>query len=368
MSPKEPSEMQGFGVGLRDDFLKRETDRQNRIHREAKKNVEHTNNEIRPDEARQNNSRFTESASEDFTVSPNGVSELMEESAYKIQDIPEMRSALIPLDEKKEGNEWSHPFSLLKADMEPWISYLKGYRKSRLFLESPPSGRHHASDDNNVLSVDFPVRALLELKRINTKVILEPAVRIKGQADYLDLFAELRSCRDPVVAKSLIKSINDAHEIQLRTAVNKGHEMGNQLYDALMGDGYANLVKAWQKVHSRKPTVEELHYMLTTGRLQMPVRERQQAPQIREKPHHPKPVVVNEKPIQEKQREPVIANAKVQSDKLSAAIEKVEAVNTDIAAPKQKQARNWMSLTYLFHAGLAAFCCGVLIAYVLHLH
>ena len=117
--------------------------------------------------------------------------------------------------------------------------------------------------------VDFAVRALLELKRIGAKVILEPPVRIDGCCAYADIPDE-----SGIYGDVTRRRVQQAHEQLLKEATAKGRAMGDLLYEALMGEGYVNLIRAWEKVHGRKPTPAELHLMLTTGRLKPASRER----------------------------------------------------------------------------------------------
>lgn len=193
-----------------------------------------------------------------------------------LRRVPEMRSALVPFDEGADEASWSKPFSLPKADMEPWLSYLNGYAQSRLFLDAA-SGVEPASTSRNESSIDFAVRALLELKGARANLILEPPVQINGPVEYFELEADLLECADPLQKANLLKFAGEAHENLLRQAEEKGRNMGNHLYDALMGEGHANLIKAWEKVFERKPNVEELHLMLTTGRIKV-VRRRRPMP------------------------------------------------------------------------------------------
>lgn len=241
---------------LRDDSLQWETERQNRIHQTAieKKKRQAQQERVRGD------APYTEAAMA-------GVFFQVEEWLEKVNRIPDMRSALIPLEESQDEQSWSKPFSLAKADMEPWLSFYKGYRQSRLFLESPRGREASADDPGSVL--DYPVRALLELKQVGATLISAPPVQINGQVEYFDLEGDLRANSEPMRMRALLKSAGDIHESQIRRAVDKGREMGNRLHDALMGEGHANLIHAWTKAHKRKPTIDELHMMLTTGRVKM---------------------------------------------------------------------------------------------------
>lgn len=201
--------------------------------------------------------------------------------SQKLRRIPDIRSALIPMPDQADAGIWSKPFSLVKADMEPWLSFYKGYTQSRLFLDGASA---LAGEERRVPSVDFAVRALLDLKQVDVKAILEPPVQINGPVEYVEMEEDLRACRSEAEARGLMKSASDVHHTQLRKAVEKGREMGALLYDALMGDGHVNLIKAWEGVHGRRPTVEELHLMLTTGRTKLAQPKRVQAEVMPEAP------------------------------------------------------------------------------------
>jgi hypothetical protein len=177
----------------------------------------------------------------------------------KLQAVPAMRSALIPLNAGEDAN-WSKPFSLLKADFEPWLSYYTGYRNSLLFLPAAGPIRRDAE------ALDYPVRALLELKKVDVRLIFEPPVQIDAPVEYFDATRAPGAGRDRGLAESLARAAEAMHRGQLRRAQERGLEMGNHLHEALLGDGLSNLIHAWEKVWQRKPTPHELHLMLTTGR------------------------------------------------------------------------------------------------------
>lgn len=273
--------MQNVAISLRDNPLQWETERQNRMLQEA---LEQKKKLARGNDASKA-SRFIEKVTQDLASAgdyltgaashlsqdhpqsaaiPDVAAHSATEYAGKVRRIPGMRSAWIPLDETTEGGEWSMPFSLPKADMEPWRSFLQGYYESRVFLEAPAP--QVAAYPPSPLQLDFAVRAILELKRLDTKVMIEPPVQINGQVEYLDLDEQLRTCPDALRKQALAKMIIETHDSQLQKAVEKGREMGNRLYDALMGEGHANLIRAWENAYKRKPSIEELHLMLTTGR------------------------------------------------------------------------------------------------------
>lgn len=176
----------------------------------------------------------------------------------KLQMVPAMRSALIPLD-ADESEAWSKPFSLVKADFEPWSSYYAGYRSSRLFLQAE-------AGQNGVAMLDYPVRALLELKRVDARFIIEPPVQIDAPVEYFDATRAPGTERNAGLDMSLTRAAEAMHRSQLRRAHERGREMGNDLYTALLGNGLSNLIAAWERSLHRKPTPHELHLMLTTGR------------------------------------------------------------------------------------------------------
>ncbi|HZW13074.1 MAG TPA: hypothetical protein VFF81_07775 [Noviherbaspirillum sp.] len=254
-------------MGLPRNALQWETERQNRIHQEA---IEQKKTQMRHDEAGKNlqpaEKMIREVALSD--ASPDGAEGVVQERTEALRRIPDMRSALMPFDDDAESASWSKPFSLLKADLEPWLSYYKGYASSRLFLEAP-SADNLGAIMRSESSIDYAVHALLELKQANPQIILDPPVLISGPVEYIEFEAELKACRDPLQAATLVKYATEAHENQLRQAVEKGRSLGNLLYDALMGEGHANLIRAWEKAFKRKPNVEELHLMLTTGRIKV---------------------------------------------------------------------------------------------------
>lgn len=240
-------------LDLRDNALQWESERQNRLLKTA---------------AEQKKKQTRLSAVETPPAATGGAGDVtmsahLGEWLDKVVRIPELRSALVPLEEEEDG--WSKPFSLAKADMEPWTSYYKGYRQSRLFLHSPSS---ITSDGPSAeAQIDYPVRALLELKRAAPRLISEPPVQINGPVEYFDPETELRDSRDAAHFRSVLRNAVTTHDRQLQNAEDKGRQMGDALYDALMGEGHANLIRAWEKNHRRKPSVEELHLMLTAGRI-----------------------------------------------------------------------------------------------------
>lgn len=231
---------------LRDNALQWETERQNRILQSA---AEQKKKQMRLEAVQREQSPVAK---------PDGAGAIqLSEWVDKVSTIPDIRSALIPLEDEEAS--WSKPFSLAKADMEPWLSFYRGYRQSRLFLNAEPAES----------SIDYPVRALLELKRAHTRLIIEPPVQINGQVEYFDTEAALSAGHDSGQFRAMLRGAILTHDKQLKLAEQKGRDMGDALHDALMGEGHANLIKAWERVYQRKPTVEELHQMLTAGRVKV---------------------------------------------------------------------------------------------------
>lgn len=378
-------------LDLRNNSLQWETERQNRIHQEA---VEQKKKQMRVDNARRELQFIDKvvqdaAGSNDYRSDRQGLPQNLQrqggaafnsmtnptgEWADKVRRIPEMRSAWIPLDESAEGGEWSRPFALSKADMEPWLSFFKGYWASRLFLEVAPANRNQAHGEKSEPQLDFAVRALLELRQLSAKVILEPPVQINGQVEYLDLEGDLQTCSDAMLAKTLIKVANEAHASQLAKAVEKGRAMGNLLYDALMGDGHVNLINAWGRAHNRKPSVEELHLMLATGRVKVFVERRPLALEVKERlPQQRSIAAVRESVPQMRQEAPALGGnppqhqAITDSRKTTVAMEAAEAMPAEVDAarpsfmePKPHPSHGRKILLYLFHA---AACCATLVAY-----
>lgn len=275
--------MQYPSIAFPNDYLDRETERQQRLQQEARKALEQKKAQLRgvethkrtmADEAPlQRPQQPPQSSSAASPRTAAATQEAASESIDRLRSIPEIRSALIPLDIAVEGDQWSKPFALSKADVEPWISYLQGYYASRLFPGGGQSGQ---------LKIDVAVQALLELKRADPRYILDPLVQINQPAEFLDLATELRNCSDRVQAKALTTVANDVHEAQLVKAIEKGRELGDHLYHALVGEGFSNLIRAWERVYKRKPTVNELHLMLTNGSVRvMPDAPSVPAPELR---------------------------------------------------------------------------------------
>lgn len=243
-----------------DSALQWETERQNRLHQQALE----LKKKQAADEARQmREAPATMPAAAAAADAPTGFPD-------KVGRIPDMRSALIPLDEAGAGDDgaWSKPFALTKADLEPWTSFLAGYNQSRLFLQpATGSASAEAARAQDPSRLDYAVRALLALKRVPVRVLLEPPVQINRQVEYQDLEAELRASNGRLRHDTMLKLAMELHQKQLAKAVEAGRKLGDDLYEAMMGEGYGNLVRAWERAHGRKPSVEELHVMLSTGRV-----------------------------------------------------------------------------------------------------
>ncbi|MEC4719638.1 hypothetical protein RY831_10800 [Noviherbaspirillum sp. CPCC 100848] len=281
-----------------DNPLHWETERQNRIHQEAveqRKKLAGTGAGTAPRSLSRNDgmSNNTEAALAADSGQRSFLGDAERLRYYwidKVLRIPRIRSALIPLDETSEADSWSKPLSLKKADIEPFASFFRGYCRSRLFLE-PVSLRAGQIDSSEALQLDFPVRALFELRGFDAKFIFDPPVQIDAQIEFHDLEEDLRECRDHARMRLLIEMAESMHDKQLEQAVARGREMGDALHDALMGEGHVNLIRAWERVHQRKPTIQELHLMLTTGRIS--VEQRQDAASTSTR-HRPAPAPVAE--------------------------------------------------------------------------
>lgn len=278
--------MQYPSIAFPGDFLDRETERQQRLQQEARKALEQKKAQLRGSESIKRNmvdeaplqhpGQSTQAPSVASFNTTASATDSATESIERLRSIPEIRSALIPIDIAVEGDQWSKPFLLSKADVEPWISYLQGYYASRLF----PGG-----DQSELPTIDVAVQALLQLKGVDPRYILQPIVQINQPAEFLDLATELRNCRDRVQAKALTTVANDVHEAQLVKAVEKGRELGDTLYHALVGEGFSNLIRAWERVYKRKPTINELHLMLTNGSVRvMPDAPSAPPPELRPRP------------------------------------------------------------------------------------
>lgn len=320
--------MQYPSIAFPSDFLDRETERQQRLQQEARKALEQKKAQLRGTESSKRSmagesprqhpghSTTTPSAAAFNTVA--SATESATDSIDRLRSIPEIRSALIPIDVTVEGDQWSKPFLLTKADVEPWISYLQGYHASRLF----PGGNQSEQP-----KIDVAVQALLELKGVDPHYILEPIVQINQPAEFLDLATELSNCRDRVQAKALTTVANDVHEAQLVKAVEKGRELGDHLYHALVGEGFSNLIRAWERVYKRKPTINELHLMLTNGSVRV----------MPDAPSSPPPEL-RPRPVPERTSQAAVAKQKVESTQHVASVDELPAkmATPKVAAPAMK--------------------------------
>ena len=307
-------------VAADNSILERETERQRHLQQEARKAVQEKKSQL--------------SSMAD-----------VDDSSGRIRSLPDMRAALIPLDEKSEGSDWSKPFSLIKADLEPWLSFLRGYRQSRLF----PDAARDAGGENE-LQLDIVIQAFLELKRLDRKVLLEPAVQINRPIEYFD----------PVEASTTSQSGigSDVNTSQLAKAVAKGREMGNRLYDALLGEGYANLIKAWEDAHQRKPTVNELHLLLSSGRAKPGSPPRQRLVETSEEIYRPDTLAAVKEAVRQMQRQ----KQDLEKARHTANDTDEQADGNPFSAPAAKFAfaSGWKVLLYLLPV---AACCGALVVY-----
>jgi hypothetical protein len=236
---------------LRDNALQWETERQNRL---LQSSADQKKKQARLEAVQRQQAPAAGAES--------GAAVQLNEWIDKVNAIPEIRSALIPLD---NADGWSKPFSLSKADMEPWLSFFRGYRQSRLFMNQAVSD----ATNPDAATIDYPVRALLELKNADVRIITEPPVQINGQVEYFDTDGALNAGYDASEFRALLRGAVLTHDKQLKLAEEKGRAMGDALYDALMGEGHSNLIGAWEKVFHRKPNIDELHQMLTAGRVRV---------------------------------------------------------------------------------------------------
>jgi len=326
---------------LRDNALQWETERQNRLLQSA---AEQRKKQTRLEAVQRQQAPEVKSEA--------AASIRLDEWVDKVNAIPDIRSALIPLDDA-EG--WSKPFSLAKADLEPWLSYFKGYRQSRLFLAHAV----HDAANPDAASIDYPVRALLELRRADARIITEPPVQINGQVDYFDTEAVLAAGHEASEFRALLRGAILNHDKQLKLAEEKGREMGDALHEALMGEGHANLIGAWEKVFKRKPNIDELHQMLTSGRVRVSAEKK---PIITE-PRAPVPEMPAAapalRPSPEKRAiipppEPPLASAPAAEDDEEEAV-----VTLSTFAKKEAPARK-----FLWPAIHAAVGCAALAAYI----
>jgi hypothetical protein len=198
---------------------------------------------------------------------------VIERGRSRVLSIPDLRSALIPLDEKDEGGNWSRAFYLGQADLEPWASFYEGYKQSVLFLQASPARTAAWNQDDEApiapinLQLQCEVQAILSLRKLDPQIIFAPVVQISRTAEYFDLLSELSIGDDPQYLHSLEKLSKDIHEKRLTEAQEQGRQMGERLYHNLLGLNYINLSKEWEKTHKRAPNVDEMHSMFSTGNI-----------------------------------------------------------------------------------------------------
>ncbi len=301
----------------------------------------------------------------------------MHQWSDRVRALPEMRSALVALSAAEDGITWSSPFSLPKADLEPWLSYLAGYKKSSLFASPARSVDAQAGGLPIAPQLQPEVQALLKLRKVDPRLILEPPVQISGPVEYLDLIAELKACRDPRHAQELAKVANEIHDNLLAQALEKGREMGEHLYHALLGPDFTNLAKEWQKIHQRKPSIDELCYMLTTGNIKIiPAKprpaagtvQRQEKPVLRDRPNpvapppRPAPAASVTPVAPSVSRQATTAAAKPQQYNAESTSRKVALVARQIAAETAKHNRFRKVLRHLCQISV---CCAALAAHAL---
>ncbi|GIZ53850.1 hypothetical protein [Noviherbaspirillum aridicola] len=249
-----------------DSALQWETERQNRLHQQAL--------ELKKKQALEDSHQAAPA------MMPAAAVDAAPGLPDRVSRIPDMRSALIPFEETAGDEVWSKPFALTKADLEPWTSFLAGYNQSRLFLQ-PAGGAASAAaaQAQDPSHLDYAVRALLTLKRVPPRLVLEPPVQINRQVEYQDVEAELQASEGRLRRDTMLKLAQELHQKQLARAVEAGRKLGDDLYEAMMGEGYVNLIRAWERVHDRKPSIEELHVMLSTGKVKaLPQRAPASAP------------------------------------------------------------------------------------------
>lgn len=274
-----------------DSALQWESERQNRLHQQAL--------DLKKKQAR-------DDGPADHAPAPSAAAGPVPGWPDKVSRVPDMRSALIPLDESTEGSDWSKPFALTKADIEPWTSFLAGYNQSRLFLQPASAAASTAAAlAQDPARIDFAVRALFALKRIPARLIVEPPVQINRQVEYHDLESELRASQGRLRPDTVLKLALELHQKQLAKAVEKGRQLGDDLYEAMMGEGYCNLVAAWVRAYGRKPSVEELHGMLSTGRVKPFARTAAPAPEQRTVPAAPQAETPQQAPVSVQAAQPL---------------------------------------------------------------
>lgn len=195
---------------------------------------------------------------------------VIERGRSRVLSIPDLRSALIPLDQTDEGGNWSRAFYLGQADLEPWTSFYEGYKQSVLFLQATPARTADWNRDDEAplnLQLQCEVQAILSLRKLDPKIIFAPVVQISRTAEYFDLLSEISIGDDPQYLQSLDKISKEIHEKRLVQALEQGRRMGERLYHHLLGLNFINLSKEWENMHQRAPNVDEMHSMFSTGNI-----------------------------------------------------------------------------------------------------
>lgn len=339
-----------------------------RIEREAQMAADQANGRLRSHGERSRELQFIKKVTQDFAAPPEPVianAALLGEWRDCVRAIPDIRPALLPLDPSETGIAWSKAFSLPKADLEPWVSFLNGYRASSLFTAASRPVHADPSAQQPALQLQFEVQAILELRGLAVRLILEPPVQISSPAEYLDLIAELESCRDQAHATELAKICNEVHASRLAQAVEKGREMGDRLYHALLGPDFINLAREWEKRYQRKPNVDEMYCMLTSGCVKVVVPKRP-APTERKAPRHQERAEPTARPIVADRSQQTSQQTTQQTSETKAAPapfntdmtnRKAESVARQIAEETGKSNRKRKILLHLFHL---AVCCAAL--------
>src|SRR3982751_3011912 len=119
-----------------DEVDDRQSAARQRIEHEAQLAADQANGRLRSHSERRRELQFFKKVTQDFAAPPEPLianAAVLGEWRDCVRTIPDIRSALLPLDPSETGIEWSKAFSLPKADLEPWVSFLKGYQASSLF-------------------------------------------------------------------------------------------------------------------------------------------------------------------------------------------------------------------------------------------
>ena len=331
-----------------------------RVEHEAQIAADQANGRLRSHSERRRELQFIQKVTQDFTAPPDPVianAAVLGEWRDCVRTIPDIRSALLPLNQSETGIEWSKAFSLPKADLEPWVSFLNGYQASSLFTAATRPVHTDPSSQQPALQLQFEVQAILELRGLAAQLILEPPVQISSPAEYLDLIAELEACRDQVHATELAKICNEVHASRLEQAVEKGREMGDRLYHALLGPDFINLAREWEKRYQRKPSVDEMYCMLTRGCVKVVAAKRPAPTERRAPQHQPTAGAPARQIVADRPRETIEAKAAPAQFNTDMTNRKAESVARQIAEETCKSNRKRKILLHLFHF---AVCCAAL--------